>query len=518
MKFLTTLFFLYSVFHFQGLLGRELSFLPTHIIGEVPTIISSKDDPAEGISELVGFYAKENYEISLSDYDRVRNYLESLDETTQRRPSKSAIGGVCTEMESDYVVHNEIDFSGTPIIHTMTYNCRGKLMYESESILSGDFYSEVEKHSIKAFGFLNPKKKEGTFKKNNSKQELFFAVDLSGSLSKDSSQILQYIESLLGSDISIGLALFSQNGLKVVVPSLNHELIRKELRKARFSGKISSEKLSNYLSKLKSDLIFSDAKERKFFLLSDAQIGQQESYRLVSSIQDLYRIGFTVNIIVGSYFDYKDMNLYQKAARSTGKSINQITHELKIGTTSGVKKLFLYDRKLYIDDEGTANLNDLQLDNLSLVPEGIVYQYVDFPHPNNISEIYSKFTNEKIIQKSEIKSNIKDVVEKLVFDKHSLLVSSSRKVLIKNGKRSFWVYMKDIDESLKNQEINLRVEYKKSFTESTGYINVPERTYVYEGNVPYLLILEPLEIKNFLQKSKKDSIVGFLKGKVLEIK
>lgn len=263
-KFLASFLIFFLVLDSQ-LFSRELTFLPSYIIGDAPLSLLKKDKPDTGVSELLAFYTNQNFEVGLSSFSSVRNIITSMNEDLSRKPSRDLISRICSDLETDYVVQNEVDFSGasdlgSTLIHTMTYDCGGRLIYSQESILKQDFYSDMEKHALKAFSYLNPKRPEKFLGNPNQKQEVIFGIDLSGSLSSDSRELISFIEGTLGSDLSIGLALFGQKGMKVVQPSLNHENIRDVLKRVRFSGSIDSDVLASYLSKLKSNLVFRDTK------------------------------------------------------------------------------------------------------------------------------------------------------------------------------------------------------------------------------------------------------------------
>ena len=162
-KFLSFLYFLTlstNLLISNKLDAREISFIPSYVIGESPIFLQKKDNVSEGLADLVAFYAKENFEIDVTDSDKVRNYIESQEEAPDKKPSRELISGLCGEFESDYIVKSEIDFSGDPVIQTVTFNCKGKPIYTTESVLQGDFYLGIEKHVIKTFSYLTPKKKK----------------------------------------------------------------------------------------------------------------------------------------------------------------------------------------------------------------------------------------------------------------------------------------------------------------------------------------------------------------------
>ncbi len=501
-----------------GVDSREISVLPTYIIGDSPVYLQKKDNVSEGIADLVAFYAKENFEVDVSDADKLRNFLESMEETPEKKASRDLVAGVCTEFDSDYVVKSEMDFSGDPVIQTTTYNCKGKPIYTTESVLQGDFYLGIEKHVLKTFTYLSPKKKKNRERYKEEDIELIYAIDLSGSLAKDAETLLNYIRSLLGSDTSIGLVLIGDKDVKVVKPSRDHENLRKELGRVRFGGEITIEKLTSSLIKVKGELAFGTSKNRRFILVTDAQARDGDPYKLVSTLQSIAQIGFQTFLVTGSYFDYKMTGTYRKAARSTGQDLQQIMHFIKVGTMKGYKTIYLYDRKVYIDPTGKINPRDLDLKELIQIPEGALYKLVSFPHPNNLVDLFIGYTGEKVIEQGQVSSNISSVVDRLTNETTKEMGKVHRKVLIKIGGKSIWMPMKSISEQYLDQEVGIRAVFKKQFSNSNGYTNIPEETIVYKETLPLLLVLEPNEIKNYLYNSNKDSVVCFIKGKILEIK
>lgn len=502
----------------SGIQSREISFLPSYIIGESPAFLQKKDNVSEGLADLLSFYAKENFEVDTTDSDKIRNYLESLEETPEKKPAKELITGLCAEFDSDYVVKSEIDFSGDVVIQTTTFNCKGRAIYTTESVIRGDFYFGMEKHAQKTFTYLNPKRKKGREIYKEEEVEIVYALDLSGSVAKDSESILKYIQSILGADMSIGLVLLGEKDVKVIKPSRDHSRLREELPRIRFGGEVTIEQLSSSLIRSKSDLLFSSSKNRRFILFTDAQARESDPYKLVSTLQSVAQMGFQTFLVSGSYFDFKMNGIYRKAARSTGQDLQQVMHYVKVGTMKGYKTLYLYDRKVYIDPTGRLNPSDLDLRGLSQIPEGTVYKLVSFPHPNNLVEIFTGYTGEKILEKGEISSNITGVLDRLTNQSSVDFGKVYRKVLVKVKNQSFWIQMKTNPEQYLNQEVGIRAVFRKQFNQSMGYANVPDETTIYSDNVPLLLILEPTEIKNYLYNTNKDAVTCFIKGKIIEIK
>ncbi|MDX1957841.1 MAG: VWA domain-containing protein [Leptospiraceae bacterium] len=500
-----------------SLLPREVSFLPTYIIGNPPDSIRSKDAHInEAFSDLIAFYAQENFQVDVSDSDKMRNYLASIDYTGEdKKPSRSLLNGVCSELEPDYVTKSEIDFSGTPVIQTDVYNCKGKLIYSEETILSGDFYVFMEKHAKKAFGFLSPKRKQDMKSNLSSNEEIVIAVDLSGSMSADTKQLAEYISSITGTEgLSLGLLTLSSKEVKFIKPDTNHTKIKDELARLRFGQDIDIDTLIGYLQKARKNFTEKTNRTRKFILFTDAKPDSTSGYKLGNTLKSYSSLGFAVHLVTGSYFDFKEMRIYKKALGMSG-ALHQIKHEQKIGTIQGFRTVYLYDRKIFYDKKGNENSS---IKDLPQIPEGKVYGIVQFPHPGNFSDVYLQFSGDKPLEKGAIKSNIAHITEKIMFSSGKSLDGFARKVLVKAGPNSIWIYSNEVDAEMVGEEIAFRTVFKKDLSTSLGFSNIPNETKIQKDSIPSLLNLTQAEIKAALSKGDKDFLSCFVKGRILEVK
>ncbi len=512
-------FLLCTVFITNSIFSRELTFLPTYVIGTAPENLTTKDRLEEGISELLAFYATDQFEVEATDFDKLRNYLDSDEEEKNRKPSRSQINGVCSEFEPDYIVHSEIDFESTPVIITEIINCRGKVIYSSENQLGTDFYAGMQKHAQKAFAFLNPKSKKDPLRYGSNKKEFIFAIDTSGSIASDTKLLIDYINSITGTpNIAIGLIVIQSKGVKVTKPSFDHSEVRNQLSKITLGGTLNLETLSTWLLKARQEIAESKISKRNVILLTDAT-GGGDPYKFISALQTYKQIGFQVHLVTGSFFDFKEFGNYRKAARATGGDLYQLTHFRKVGTPSGFKTVYLYDRTIYVDDSGLEYPSDLNLSSLDKISEFTMNSLVPYPHPSNMADVYLKSTKQKSIELTPIKSNVNSVVDRIINSGNAYTnLKAYRKVLIKAGSTSVWVYLKDIEQELLNKEISVKLFVKKDLQSSLGFSNIPEESFVHVGSTPLLLVLSPKEIKYYLHTLKKDSLTCFMKGKVLEIK
>lgn len=126
------------------LFAREVTFLPAYVVGEEPPALKKKDNLSTGVSELIAYYANENFIVEVSDPDKVKTFVNELGEEMDRKPSSVLLNGVCEEFSSDFIVKTEINFESNISILSEVYNCRGKVVASNESLFKDNFYLAME--------------------------------------------------------------------------------------------------------------------------------------------------------------------------------------------------------------------------------------------------------------------------------------------------------------------------------------------------------------------------------------
>lgn len=510
------LFCLAIYFTGLGLSSREVTFLPANVTGNPPEALRKKDNMPYGIAELTAYYMHENFMAEPSDFARVRSYLSELEEDPGRKPSRELLNGVCNEFDSDYIVKSEVDFENTAIILTQVYNCRGKVLASTESVLKENFYSSMEAHTKKALSFL-VKKNRKEIALSSEEEEVIFLLDLSAAMSRDTSAAVRYIESILGAkQLAIGLVLAGDKTIKVIRPSFNHTAVKEALSMVKYGSDITLDRLNQALIKARNEIGQTDISKKKFIIITDAKYNSSGEYGYMSSVETIKNMDYKVSILTGSYFDYQGMGMHSRIAKTGGQPLQQIVHYQKIGTMNGYRILYLYDRTIYFDKSGNPNPADLNFAELNKLEEGKVFSLVDFPHPGNMAEVYSKIRNEKLIERGSVLSNIEQVLDKNVSGKANDPGFTGSKVLVKTESGSIWLTMKKNSEKLMDTNASFKVTFRKDYFSSAGYINIPEETQVYNENVPLLLVLNSNQIRGFL--NSKTAFTCFIKGTVVDVK
>ncbi len=508
-------FSLYILFFFiVGLHSREITFLPSSVSGVEPASLKKKDKLDTGLSELVSYYAKENFLVDISEFDKVKSFISEQTIELNRKPSKLFLSRICEEFSSDFIAHSEVIFDDKISFFTEVYSCRGKVISSHESIIEKDFYNNLEKHTKKAFSFLTPKTKDKILYESSNKDEIIFCLDLSGGLSRELKDIFDYIETLSIRDVAIGLVAISNSETKIIKPNFNHKELLTTIKYLKFSGEVGLDRITSGLLKAKSELLSSKIKTRKFIFFTDVKSNKDSDSTYISALQGIRELGFQISLISGSYFDFKSVSLHKKASRSvSSKDYTNLIHSQMIKTSRGNKTLFLKDRIIYIEDGEKNNFEDLEFNSMQKIEENRVFTIVDSIHPSNISEIYSKLVS-PVTEKFSIKSNIKLELDKALSNKTTNW--SGVKVLISMGSTSFWLNFNSLPDSYIDQEIAIRTSFIKDNFSSSGVNNIGKETEVYTEDVPKLLILEPKQIKNFVNNNSVFQC--FVKGRVLEIK
>lgn len=499
------------------LFAREVTFLPAYVVGEEPPALKKKDNLSTGVAELIGYYANENFIVEVSDPDKVKTYISELGEEMDRKPSKSLLNGVCEEFSSDFIVKSEINFDTSISILSEVYNCRGKVIASNESLFKDNFYLAMEKHTKKTLSFLVPKNKTNTKFDPNGEEEIIFLFDLSGSLTREVKAAINYIQSITGSkNLSLGAVLVGENFIKIIKPSLNHSKLKEELSRIKQGGDIGLDRITQGLVKVRAEFGQTKIAKKKFIIITDAKSNSSSDYGYLSAVQGVKELGYNTYIVTGSFFDFKSMSLHKKAAKSGGNNLQQITHFQKVGTVQGYKTIYLYDRNIYYDESEQINPKELDLKEMAVLEEGRVLGKVDFPHPDNMADVFEKVQGVRLIEKQTIKSNIEIIIEKIVQSKFGKINFAGNKVLIKAGATSFWLTLNSTQESLENQDVSIKASFVKDEFSANGFTNIPSETVLVKENIPKLLVLEPAQIRNFLKTN--GSFTCFVSGKVLEIK
>ncbi len=500
-----------------NLFAREVTFLPAYVVGEEPAALKKKDNLSTGVSELIAYYANENFVVEVSDPDKVKTYISELGEEMDRKPSRSLLNGVCEEFSSDFIVKTEINFDTNISILSEVYNCRGKVIASNESLFKDNFYLAMEKHTKKTLSFLVPKNKSNPTIDSKGEEEIIFLFDLSGSLTREIKSVVNYIESITGSkNLSLGAVFVGENSIKIIKPSFNHAKLKEELGRIKQGGDIGLDRITQGLIKVRSEFGLSKISKKKFIIITDAKSNSSTDYGYLSAVQAVRELGYNTFIVTGSFFDFKSMSLHKKAAKSGGNNLQQITHYQKVGTTKGYKTIYLYDRNIYYDESEQVNPKELDLKEMALLEEGRVLGKVDFAHPDNMSDVFEKVQGTRLIERQAIKSNIEHIVEKLVQGKPGAMNFNGSKILIKAGATSFWLTLNSSNESLENQEVSIRASFIKDEFSANGFANIPNETIIVKENIPKLLVLEPAQIRNFLKSN--GVFTCFVSGKILEVK
>jgi hypothetical protein len=151
--------------------------------------------------------------------------------------------------------------------------------------------------------------------------------------------------------------------------------------------------------------------------VTDAKMPKEGSINYQSVISGFARMGYNVNIIIGTVFEHQDISAHRKAASGSGGNLYQLIFYQKIGTMKEYKTLILNNRSIYIDPSNTMKPSSDDFKNLAKIDEGRIYAKYSFASPENMAEIYNDFYGEKILEKGKIISNLRVNLEKLFYSK-----------------------------------------------------------------------------------------------------
>lgn len=504
---------LYTPVLFSG----DLAFFPVHVNGDLPAEWKNEEKLDYKLSSLFSFYARDNFVIEVADVSKLQQWMEAGKVLRGKKLERSTISGICQGLDVSYVVWSELDFVKRPYLVTELYNCSGTVINRKEGFLYGEIYSDLEDSLKTLLQMFPPRlKKELSSESKESKKELIFALDLSGSFMREIQAIRPYIRKVIrNQNIPVGLLLFGPAGTTYISPTYETKKIEEALKAIRYGGEVTANHIINGLHKLRGSAA---GLEGEVILLTDVKLKSSEIYNLQSGILSVKQLGYSIKIVSNSSGNNQSLRALKRAAGASGTPLQAITSFKKVGTNKGYRMIFLKDNQIYFNKRSGVNPGIIDTNNLESIEESRIYAYADYPHPNNMVAIYSKVTGEKILEVGNLQSDVSFLLENLTRSLFGSDLQSWKKVLIKTGHYSSWIYLGSIQPSLVGKLVTFKTTFQVDKTSSSGYTNVPSDTHLHSGEIPELLLLKPSEIRSYLKTHSGKKLSCFIKGTVLEIR
>jgi hypothetical protein len=509
-------FFLFFSFSFS-MVARGVTFLPVYVNGEVPRVLSSKDQLEYGLAELTAFYASELFWLEPTDFTNVREYVKRVNYNYNKKLDPIRASEICESMESSFIVAGEFLFSDSVSVITEVYSCNGQLLSHLESSFATNFYTSLEQHVKKTFVSFPAKPNRFEDQKHSELSELIFAIDTSGSFMKEAKEAKAYIQRyMLSSDSAIGLLLMSEKRTRFYPPTTDKEQVEKILDSINFGGKLVPAELVSSLYKIKvneKEAGFS----RKLIIMTDSKITQDSSGQIILALKSFKEAGYATYLITGPSSPPLVSSEYARIAGFLSTQLLRPVTSVRFGTTKGFRTLYLKDNKVYMDRFGRKYSPEIKVEELDMIEDSLVYSKVEYPHQGNLSQIFSAVSKEKIIEAEAPISTISTLIDESVRPEKGYYARSN-KILLKSGKTSVWINANKPNKEIENKFVVIKTRFVKDAGSSSGFASVAENTEVYTNNVPKLLVLKPSEITKYFQTSGKRELVCFLEGSVLETK
>lgn len=495
----------------------ELTFIPAYISGNPPETLANKDNLSNGIAQLGTFYARENLNTKVTNFDEVKKFIYSSNFSPNKKPDRNILSSICSEFDSDYIIKSEVDFSNRANILTEVYNCKGNLINSHDSSVDLDLFDGFESNIVSALNFLP--KKSGSKKAtivNEDIKEVIFVLDLSGSLSREIQSSARFIQSLVDDpNYSVGLLLVSSKKNQFIRPEIRSKKVSNALSQLKFLGEVNPKQLYNGLATIKNNYTKKN-KLGKIIIITDTVLTTENNSEFYSAVQNLKQVHYDVHLITGSFFNNKSLALHEKVARAGGNELHKITNYQKIGTTNGFRIVYLHDHSIYFS-EGEKPRKLYRLEELVQVDHRFIYSTSKFPHPENMSDIYAKASKEKIIERGKIQSNIDDILQRLITSNKSIK-ATTKKILLKTLSKTIWINVASTKGVKLNKEIFIRTTFIKDKYSSTGFSNLPNETLIYKEDVPRLLVFTPSELAKYFRENSVSYRYGFIKGTVMDMR
>ncbi|NUM42124.1 MAG: hypothetical protein HUU45_10910, partial [Leptospiraceae bacterium] len=333
MKIAVVLFFFFII----EIFASEIAFLPVILRKDFSENNRIHNISEISLAELSGFYAEENF---LIDVSKIKNYSNLLPKTF----SKQFLSNKCTELEADYLFLSEVEITDSTSISSRVYNCRGRFVSQNDTVIRADFFNSFEKHIRKTLNFL-PEKKKSEPIHGLEKEEIFFLIDPSPGFMEERQNLESLIREIKDiSNVSIGLIFPSRKKPKFISPSIGNSEVLNNL--ANFhKEKIFLEDVRDSIFYSFRNLQESKTKNKKFIIATGSK-PKSDPFDFSEVVSSLTRLDYEVYIITGSYFDSTIMEIYKKAGRKNKNGLQYITHYQKLGSSDGLKTIFINDGKV----------------------------------------------------------------------------------------------------------------------------------------------------------------------------
>ncbi|TGM53684.1 LIC10012 family protein [Leptospira adleri] len=510
------LFFLIFLAH--PLFSTSITFLPGKVDGNLPNSFQRIGDRSQEISKFAAFYANILLRAKVETTERMKD-KEIFEKFRSSHFGKEDFSKLCSELSSDILVRDELNFQNQISLDRSVYNCTQKQLDEFHLTEKSDPFSLMRSMTEKSFPWIPSKKRQVT--QNNQKKsskELIFVIDLSPSFQREREELIQFVKSASWDSITgIRVVTFFE-GKSVVLPKATSlSELRTQISNLKSSGKSSLDDLSDALIQVKRGLLLPGTKSQTFqdiIILTNAK-GKIPNPTLSSILQDLQSSGYGIRLFTAPYYSAAQSQFYKGILSKDG--FYEITYSRKVSTAKDSKTIVFRGRQIYFTYSELAPGNAGSESSLNRVSYSGKYAESESINPLNFTEIYSELSGDKILASEPLRNNLNFLLSNVLLkDEYK---SEGPSVLIKSGEKAFWV---SLPVGIKPPETEEQVSYQTTYVPSGGSVdgvaNIAALTEIYKGIPSQILECTPVQVRNYFQNTNKSSFDCIVRGRVLQVK
>lgn len=474
----------FTLFSFP-IFATDIAFVPARLEGDIPT-------KNENLNRLD---LKNEFAMLASDIVQSQFLVNTVVIPVSNTGWKSA----CTENRIHYVLKDQFLFpkSDRYSVLTTLYNCKNGTEIQKESILSGYIIQSLTLHYKKLFSFLVRRSPQNYSENTQSSPDIKIFIDANGSHSLEKDSILEFFTGLqTNSKISTILYAISnnkeyylKNGSEPSVP---------------FSGNNNTSSLLSYFVKFNQLKSSNPDGTLQYILISANHLAKEIPW--ISLLNQSRQMGIQTVILVPAQASPEDRLKYNKIGQATQSEVKNIISMQTIGLIDGEEYTLSLESGYLYYSKGRSRINSTNVENRKRIDS------FDKITSYSMAQAFETNTGKKIIQKSEILTNVSSLMNESLQRVARPESSLTKKLLVSAYGEGFWLYLNTKINLSANQKVLIETEFVLDLTSSNGIRNDSKMTKIHRpgSEYPRLLEYKPSEILNYMKKYKMERMRGYM--------
>lgn len=474
----------FTLFSFP-IFATDIAFVPARLEGDLPT-------KNENLNRLD---LKKEFALLASDIVQSQFFVN----TVVIPESNTGWKSVCTENRIHYVLKDQFLFPKADRYSVLTtlYNCKNGTEIQKESILNGYIIQSLTLHYKKLFSFLARKPQANYLEKSGPSPDIRIFLDSNGSLSLEKDRIIEFFTGLqTNKKISTSLYAVSNNK--------DYYFKDTSILSIPFSGSSDTNSLLSYFVKFNQLKSSNPDGILQYILISPNHLTKEVTW--ISLLNQSRQMNVQTVILVPAHASPLDRVKYSKIGHATQSDIKNITSIQTIGLMDGEEYSLSLDGGYLYYKKGRSQDNNSDVASIKRIDS---FEKIT---SYSMAETFENETGKKIIQKSEIRTNIGTLMNESLQRIANPDSNQSKKYLVTAYGEGLWLYVNPRINLSANQKVLIETEFILDLSSSNGIRNDSKITKVHRSSSEYPKLLEykPSEILNYMKKYNMERMRGYM--------